>query len=779
MAEHHDHHHHHGGATDPVCGMRVDPATAKASAEHRGLTYYFCCEGCRTKFAAEPEKYLKSTEAAAAPAGPAPKGTLYTCPMHPDVVQHGPGACPLCGMALEPMGVSAETEPNHELIDFTHRFSIALPLALALLVLDMSRHLFGVDLLPFASARQQQWLELLLASPVVLWCGAPFFARGMASLRSGHLNMFTLIALGTGTAFLYSLVATLLPWLFPPTMRSDHGLVPVYFEAAAVIVALVLLGQLLELRARERTGTAIRALLDLAPKTALLVGSDGATKTVPLSAVKTGQILRVRPGDKVPIDGIVVAGASAVDESMLTGEPLPVEKRQGDQITGGTLNGRGSFDLKVARTGQETTLAQIVAMVAAAQRSRADIQRLADRASGYFVPAVVGAALLTFLGWSFFGPSPALAYGLVAAVSVLIIACPCALGLATPISIMVATGRGAQSGVLVRDANALERLASVTQLVVDKTGTLTEGKPALTNVVPAPGFAEDDILRLAAGLEAGSGHPLAAAILEGAAARGVKAGHAHDFESVTGEGVRGTIGGKRIALGNAALMRSAGADPSGLAAEADAFRAKGETVMFLSVEAKLAGFLTVADRLKPSAPEAIAALHDLGLKLVMATGDSEATAKTVAKALSIDDVRADLKPGDKQAVIRALQQAGATVAMAGDGINDAPALAAADVGIAMGGGADIAVESAGLTLLRGDLRGVVAAVRLARATLRNIKQNLGFAFAYNLLGVPIAAGVLYPVSGILLSPMIAAAAMSLSSVSVIGNALRLRDLKLR
>ncbi|MEG6510064.1 copper-translocating P-type ATPase [Methyloligella sp. 2.7D] len=717
-----------------------------------------------------------------APAGPMPKGTLYTCPMHPEIVQEGPGTCPICGMALEPMGIPDEDAENPELKDFTRRLIVATPLALALLVLDMSQHLFGIDLLPMVSVRGEQWLHLALATPVVLWCGAPFFARGIASLRTGNLNMFTLIALGTGAAFLYSLVATLLPGLFPPAMRAETGFVPVYYEAAAVIIALVLLGQVLELRARERTGSAIRALLDLAPKTALLVEDGSKTRTVQLAEVKAGDILRVRPGDKVPIDGALIEGHSSVDESMLTGEPVPVEKSQGDEVTGGTLNGSGSFDMKVERTGEATTLAQVVAMVAAAQRSRADIQRLADKAASYFVPAVIAVAVIAFIAWLTFGPSPALAYALVAAVSVLIIACPCALGLATPISIMVATGRGAQSGVLVRDANSLERLADVDVLVIDKTGTLTEGKPALTGLEPAEGFTEETLLKSAASLEAGSEHPLGAAILTAAEERGLKLDKVTGFDSVTGQGVTGKIGRKSFALGNTALLQATGIDldkAKALVEKAEARRAKGETVVFLASGKELAGFLAVADPIKPSSADAIAALHKLGLRLVMATGDTETTAKAVAAELGIDEVRAGLAPGDKRQMILDLRKGGAKVAMAGDGINDAPALAEADVGIAMGTGADIAMESAGLTLLSGDLQGVVAGVKLARATLRNIKQNLLFAFGYNSLGVPIAAGILYPAFGILLSPIIAAAAMSFSSVSVIGNALRLRNLKLR
>ncbi len=758
-------------ATDPVCGMMVDPHAGKPSAEHGGHTYHFCSEGCRINFTKDPERYLdKKGEPE-----PLPLGTLYTCPMHPQIVQEGPGPCPICGMALEPMGALPEDTDNPELIDFTRRLWVAAPLALALLALDMGAHVFGVDLLPFVSPEAQQWLKLILAIPAVLWSGWPFFVRGFLSIRSGWLNMFTLIGLGTGAAFLYSVLAVAAPGLFPPSMADAHGLIPTYFEAAAVIVALVLLGQVLELRAREKTGGAIRALLDLAPKTALRVLKDGKTETVPLASVEVGDVLRVRPGDKIPIDGTVIDGRSAVDESMLTGEPIPVEKTTGDGVTGGTLNGTGSFDMRVDRTGAETTLSQVVAMVASAQRSRAPIQALADTVAGYFVPAVILVAILAFVAWYLLGPAPQLAHALVAAVTVLIIACPCALGLATPISIMVATGRGAQAGVLVRNAAALERLAAVNTLVIDKTGTLTEGKPALTGVEIAPGFEPDEVLRMAAALEAGSEHPLAAAILRGAEQRGLKLEKVGGFEAVTGQGVTGRIGERKVLLGNQRLMEAAGIDVAPLAASAEGRRKDGETVMFLGAGGKLAGFVAVTDPIKATAAEAIAKLHELGLKIVMATGDNETTAKAVAARLGIDAVRAGLRPEDKLKIIEGLQQKGEVVAMAGDGINDAPALARADVGIAMGTGADVAMESAGLTLLKGDLRGVVRAVKLARATMRNIKQNLFFAFVYNALGVPIAAGVLYPAFGLLLSPIIAAAAMSFSSVSVVGNALRLRN----
>ena len=763
-------------AIDPVCGMTVDPNAGKPSYQHGAHTYHFCSEGCRSKFAADPSRYLDKR----GEPEPLPQGTLYTCPMHPQIVQEGPGPCPICGMALEPMGVAPEHEHggNAELVDFTRRLWIAVPLSLALVALDMGSHVFCVRLLPFLSPQAEQWLKLALATPVVLWCGWPFFVRGFASLRSGWLNMFTLIALGTGAAYLYSLVATLAPGLFPAAMQDAHGLIPTYFEAAAVIVALVLLGQVLELRAREKTGGAIRALLDLAPKTALRMLKDGKIETVELASVKVGDVLRVRPGDKVPIDGTVIEGRSSVDESLLTGEPVPVEKEAGDRVTGGTLNGTGSFDMRVDRTGAETTLAQVVAMVADAQRSRAPIQALADTVSGYFVPTVIAVSVIAFLAWLLFGPPPQLAYALVAAVAVLIIACPCALGLATPISIMVATGRGAQAGVLVRNAAALERLAAVDTIVVDKTGTLTLGKPTLTAVEAAQGFSDDDVLKFAAAIEAGSEHPLAAAILQGEEQRGLKLVKAESFASVTGQGVKGRVDGKEVLFGNQRLMQGAGIEAAPLASRAEAMRKDGQTVMFLAVDGKLAGLLAVADPIKPTATEAIAKLHALGLKIVMATGDNETTAKAVAAKLGIDEVRAGLRPEDKLTLIDGLQRQGKIVAMAGDGINDAPALAKADVGIAMGSGADVAMESAGLTLLKGDLRGVVRAVNLARATMRNIKQNLFFAFVYNALGVPIAAGVLYPFFGITLSPIIAAAAMSLSSVSVVGNALRLRNIDL-
>lgn len=765
-------------SVDPVCGMKVDLHAGKPSADHDGTTYHFCSDGCREKFIADTDRYLNSVPASEA----TQPGTLYTCPMHPEIVQEGPGACPICGMALEPMGIPAGDAPNEELIDFTRRLWVAVPLALIVAVIEMSGHLLGLDLLPFLSPHAKQRLLFVLATPVVLWCGWPFFVRGAQSLRTGHLNMFTLIGLGTGAAYVYSVVGTFAPGLFPQTMQDAHGLVPVYFEAAAVIIALVLLGQVLELRAREKTGGAIRALLDLAPKTALRVHDGGKTETVPLADIQVGDVLRVRPGDQVPIDGTVIDGRSQVDESMLTGEPVPVAKAQDDTVTGGTLNGTGAFDMRVDRTGAETTLSQVVNMVVEAQRSRAPIQRLADSVAGYFVPAVIAIAVIAFIVWLLVGPAPQLAHALVAAVSVLIIACPCALGLATPISIMVATGRGAQAGVLIRNAAALERLAKVDTLVVDKTGTLTEGKPTLTDVEAATGYSKTKVLSFAAALESSSEHPLAVAILKGAADQGVKVEKARDFEAVTGKGVigrvGGNIGGHAVRLGNALLMDDYRINILAVEDAVSRLRKEGKTVMYVAVDNRLAGIVAVADPIRESAKESVAALHGLGLRLVMATGDNITTAQSVADQLGVDEVHAGMTPGDKLELVERLKKEGAVVAMAGDGINDAPALAKADVGIAMGTGADVAVESADMTLLRSDLRGVARGVKLSLATMANIKQNLFFAFFYNAIGVPIAAGVLYPVAGIVLSPMIAAAAMSLSSVSVVGNALRLRRVEL-
>ncbi|WP_457150050.1 heavy metal translocating P-type ATPase [Mesorhizobium sp. P5_C1] len=785
---HSDHHHHaHDGCCtakaaageaavvrDPVCGMTVDPATAKHFVRHQGQDFYFCSAGCKAKFEAEPQKYLGDR---AAPQ-PMPKGTQYTCPMHPEIIRDKPGSCPICGMALEPMGVPTGDEgPNPELVDFTRRFWVSAALSLPLLIVAMAPML-GLTFEAVVDDRTMVWLELALASPVVLWAAQPFFHRGWDSLVNRSPNMWTLISLGVGAAYLYSVVATLLPDIFPHQFRSHGGAVPVYFEAAAVIVALVFLGQVLELRAREKTGSAIRALLDLAPKTARLIGSDGSEGDVPLDAVKVGDRLRIRPGDAVPVDGTVLEGRSSLDESMITGEPLPVEKAEGDTLTAGTLNKNGSLILRAERIGAETTLARIVELVAKAQRSRAPIQGLADRVSFYFVPAVVLVAIAAFVAWAVLGPEPSLIFAIVSAVSVLIIACPCALGLATPMSIMTATGRGAHAGVLIKEAAALERFASVDTLIVDKTGTLTEGRPKLTDVVAANGFSEDELLALAAGLEKGSEHPLAEAIVEGAGTRGLEIADASGFEAVTGKGVSGTVSGKKVALGNAAMMTDLGIDTASVSARAETLQTEGRTVMFVAVGDKLAGIVAVADPVKATTAEAIRALHDSGLRIVMATGDNERTAKAIARSLGIDEVRAGLLPEQKAALVEELRARSKGVAMAGDGVNDAPALAAADVGIAMGTGADVAVESAGITLVKGDLNGIVRARTLAQATIRNIRQNLFFAFLYNVLGVPVAAGVLYPLTGTLLSPMLAAAAMSLSSVSVISNALRLRALKL-
>ncbi|MDX8458723.1 heavy metal translocating P-type ATPase [Mesorhizobium humile] len=759
-------------ATDPVCGMSVDRASAKHFVRHEGQGFYFCSAGCKGKFEAEPAKYL----AGRPEPQPMPKGTQYTCPMHPEIVRDKPGSCPICGMALEPMGVpTGEEGPNPELVDFTRRFWVSAALSVPLLVIAMAPML-GFSFENLIDGRTKTWVELALASPVVLWAAFPFFHRGWESILNRSPNMWTLISLGVGAAYLFSLVATLFPGVFPHQFRGHDGAVPVYFEAAAVIVALVFLGQVLELRARERTGSAIRALLDLAPKTARLIGADGSENDVPLDSVKTGDKLRIRPGDAVPVDGTVLEGRSAIDESMITGEPLPVEKTEGDTLTGGTLNKNGSLVMRAEKVGAETTLSRIVEMVAKAQRSRAPIQGLADRVSFYFVPAVVLVAIIAFIAWAVLGPQPSLIFAIVSAVSVLIIACPCALGLATPMSIMTATGRGAHAGVLIKEAAALERFASVDTLIVDKTGTLTEGKPQLTDVVAAGGIDENELLGLAAALEKGSEHPLAEAIVEGAAARGLKLADAVDFEAVTGKGVSGTVSGRKVALGNAAMMVDLGVGTSG--ADTEALQAEGKTAMFVAVDGGLAGIVAVADPVKATTAEAIKALHDKGLRIIMATGDNERTAKAIAGKLGIDEVRAGLLPDEKGALVEELRAKGAAVAMAGDGVNDAPALAGADVGIAMGTGADVAVESAGITLVKGDLNGIVRARTLAQATIRNIRQNLFFAFLYNVLGVPVAAGVLYPLTGTLLSPMLAAAAMSLSSVSVITNALRLRTLKL-
>ncbi len=779
-------------AKDPVCGMSVDPATAKHKTEHAGTAYYFCRAGCRTKFVADPARYLAKPaqghahdhgqsahhagHTAAANTKPQAADAIYTCPMHPEVRQVGPGNCPICGMALEPETVTADTGPNPELIDMTRRFWIGAALTLPVLALEMGGHLTNLHML--LGQQISNWLQFLFATPVVLWAGWPLLLRGWQSVQSRNLNMFTLIAMGTGVAWVYSVVATAVPGVFPPAFRGPDGAVGIYFEAAAVITVLVLLGQVLELKARERTSGAIRALLDLAPKTARRVGADGTDEEVALDDVHAGDRLRVRPGDKVPVDGTVVEGRSAVDEAMVTGESLPVAKAPGDKVIGGTINQTGSFVMSAERVGRETMLAQIVQMVAEAQRSRAPVQRLADKVSGWFVPAVVAIAAAAFVVWSLVGPEPRFVYGLIAAVAVLIIACPCALGLATPMSIMVGVGRGAMAGVLIKNAEALERFEKVDTLVIDKTGTLTEGKPKVTTVVSAVGIAADELLRLSASLERGSEHPLAAAIVQAAAERKLALATATDFNSPTGKGVAGTIEGKRVALGNARLLADLGIDGDPLEARADALRAEGATVVSVAIESRLAGLIAVADPVKDTTPEALAALKADGIRIVMLTGDNRRTAEAVAKALGIAEVEAEILPEDKGKVVKRLREQGRVVAMAGDGVNDAPALAAADVGIAMGTGTDVAMESAGVTLVKGDLVGLVRARRLSRAVMRNIRQNLFFAFFYNAAGVPVAAGVLYPLFGLLLSPIIAAAAMSLSSVSVIGNALRLRAIRL-
>jgi P-type Cu+ transporter len=754
---------------DPVCHMQVDPATAKAKHEHNGRTYYFCCTHCQEKFKADPRKYLEPRPEPAPE--PAPAGAIYTCPMHPEVRQDHPGACPLCGMGLEPLTVSAAEEENPELKDMRRRFWISAALTAPVLVIAMGG-MFG----PLHGLIPMEWvnrIQFALATPVVLWAGWPFFERGWASLVHRSLNMFTLIAIGTGAAYIYSLVATLAPGLLPASFRGPDGETAVYFEAAAIITTLVLLGQVLELRARSQTSSAIRELLNLAPPVARRIARDGSEEEIPLDRIQPGDRLRVRPGDKVPVDGVIIEGSSSVDESMISGEPIPVEKTAGNRVTAGTVNGTGGFVMKAEHVGSETLLARIVQMVSEAQRSRAPVQRLADAVAGWFVPAVVLAAALTFAVWAIAGPPPRLAHALVNAVAVLIIACPCALGLATPMAVMVGVGRGARAGVLIRNAEALEVLEKVDTLVVDKTGTLTEGRPTLVTVMPAEGWSEPDLLRLAAGLEQSSEHPLAAAIVGGARRRGVEPARASAFESLTGKGVVGTVEGRRVELGNPALV-----DPGPLAEDAESLRRQGQTVMFVAVDGRLGGMVGVADPIRESTPEAIRKLHEDGIRIVMVTGDSRATAEAVARELGIDEVHAGVLPDAKGAIVRELQKQGRKVAMAGDGVNDAPALAAADVGIAMGTGTDVAIQSAPITLVKGDLRGIVRARRLSRATMRNIRQNLFFAFLYNSLGVPIAAGVLYPVFGLLLSPVIASAAMTFSSVSVITNALRLRKAEL-
>ncbi len=801
-------------ATDPVCGMSVNPESAAGSFEYKDHTYYFCSAHCLQKFRQAPERFISAEQSSAKPDVPVsstatdeaaytcpmhpevrqdkpsscpkcgmalepvivgtPKEKVqYTCPMHPQIIRDAPGFCPICGMALEPLTVSAEAE-NAELIDMKRRFWISTALTLPLVILAMTEFLPGDPLRTAVGPSATTWLSLLFATPVVLWGGWPFFVRAWYSVVNRTLNMFTLIGLGVAVAYVYSVIAAMVPHIFPASFRDMHGNVPVYFEAAAVITTLVLLGQVLELKARSSTSAAIKALLGLAPKNARRINADGGEHDVPLDQVNKGDHLRVRPGEKIPVDGVVLEGNSSVDESMVTGEPIPVEKKPGDRVVGATVNGTGSLVMQAERVGSETLLSQIVRMVAEAQRSRAPIQKLADLVSGYFVPAVILIAVLTFIVWALVGPEPRMAYAIINAVAVLIIACPCALGLATPMSIMVATGKGAQAGVLFKNAEAIEVLREIDTIVVDKTGTLTEGKPKLVTVAPADGLDEQELLKFAASLERGSEHPLAAAIVSGAEEKGVPLIKTESFESITGKGVVGKLDGHTIALGNRALFEQLAIEAGRLTENAEQFRADGQTVMFLGIDGKAAGLIGVADPIKESTPDAIRQLHQQGIKVVMLTGDSRTTAEAVARKLNIDEVVAEVLPKQKAEIVKRFQSEGRKVAMAGDGINDAPALAQAQVGIAMGTGTDVAMQSAGVTLVKGDLRGIVRAIRLSRATMRNIKENLFFAFIYNALGVPIAAGVLYPVVGLLLSPMIAAAAMSFSSVSVIGNALRLR-----
>jgi Cu+-exporting ATPase len=763
-----------GKVLDPVCGMTVDPATSKHRFDYQGRTYHFCSAGCRTKFAAAPETYLDKSKTA--PKEPVPEGTVYTCPMHPEIRRIGPGSCPICGMALEPEVATLDAAPNPELADMTRRFWIGLVFALPAVVLEMGGHLVGGH--GWIDPTLSNWIQLVSATPVVIWAGWPFFVRGWQSLVTRNLNMFTLIAMGTGVAYVYSVVATVAPQVFPPAFRGHDGAVAVYFEAAAVITVLVLLGQVLELRAREATSGAIKALLDLAPKTARLVAEDGTDHEVPLDGLDVGDRLRVRPGEKVPVDGVILEGRSSVDESLVTGESMPVTKETGAKVIAGTLNQSGSFVMQAEKVGRDTVLSQIVQMVAQAQRSRAPIQRLADQVAGWFVPAVIVAALVAFVVWAMVGPEPRLAFGLVAAVSVLIIACPCALGLATPMSIMVGVGRGAQVGVLIKNAEAIERMEKIDTLVVDKTGTLTEGKPKVVSIVTSPEFGEEDLLRFAASVERASEHPLADAIVRAAKERNLVLANVEEFDSPTGKGVTGKIDGNNVLLGNVGYLQSLGVETRSMEAQAEALRGDGATVINIAIDGKLAGLFAIADPIKPSTPDALRALAADGIKVIMLTGDNRTTANAVAKRLGISEVEAEVLPDQKSAVVSKLQKAGRIVAMAGDGINDAPALAAAEVGIAMGTGTDVAMESAGVTLLKGDLGGIVRARLLSEATMANIRQNLFFAFIYNAAGIPIAAGVLYPMFGLLLSPIIAAAAMALSSVSVVGNALRLRMAKL-
>ena len=779
-AEHHHGCHHENApadrAVDPVCGMTVDPHTAEHRADHHGHTYYFCSADCRTKFISDPQKYLGPRQPE-----PVAEGTIYTCPMHPQIRQVGPGSCPICGMALEPELAGSDTGPNPELVDMTRRFWIGLVLTIPVFVLEMGAHIAGAH--NWIDQTLSNYVQFAFATPVVLWAGWPFFVRGWQSLLTRNLNMFTLIAMGTGVAYAYSLIATFVPGIFPQAFRGAHGgahggAPSTYFEAASVITALVLMGQVLELRAREATSGAIRALLDLAPKTARRVKDDGSDEEVSLDDIHAGDRLRVRPGDKVPVDGVVLEGRSAIDESMITGESMPVTREKDSPVIGGTLNKSGSFIMRADKIGRDTLLSQIVQMVASAQRSRAPIQRLADQVSAWFVPAVIAVAIAAFAAWAVFGPEPRFAYGLVAAVSVLIIACPCALGLATPMSIMVGVGRGAQAGVLIKNAEALERMEKIDTLVIDKTGTLTEGRPKVVAVRPASGLDEAQVLKLAASVERGSEHPLAAAILAAAAERKLQLLPASDFDSPAGRGVTGTVEGKKIVLGNARFLAELNIDTSSLGREAEYLRGDGATAIFLAVDGNTVGVIAVADPIKQTTPDALKALAADRIRVVMLTGDNRTTAQAVARKLGISEVEAEVLPDQKSAVVEKLRREGRAVAMAGDGVNDAPALAAAEVGIAMGTGSDVAIESAGVTLLKGDLTGIVKARVLSQAVMRNIRQNLFFAFIYNALGVPVAAGVLYPAFGLLLSPIIAAAAMALSSVSVIGNALRLRAIRL-
>ena len=758
-----------GSTTDPVCGMMVDPATTPHIATHSGKHHYFCSAGCLAKFEADPDLYAAKSEPTAADA---PEGAIWTCPMHPEIQRPGPGSCPICGMALEPVMPTASGGPSEEYRDMRRRFWIGLLLALPVVALEMGGHLTGLH--QYVGRQTNNWVQMLLATPVVLWAGWPFFERAWLSIRNKSLNMFTLIAMGTGVAWGYSMIAAILPQIFPAAFRAADGSVAVYFEAAAVITVLVLLGQVLELRARETTSGAIRALLDLTPKLARRVRSDGSDEEVALEEVAVGDMLRIRPGEKVPVDGIVVEGRGTVDESMVTGESMPVTKAAGAALIGGTINQTGGLLMRSEKVGRDTMLARIVQMVADAQRSRAPIQRLADTVSGWFVPGVIVVAIVAFVVWSLLGPAPAMAYGLIAAVSVLIIACPCALGLATPMSIMVGVGRGAEAGVLIKNAEALERMEKVDTLVVDKTGTLTEGRPSVVAIEVAGGFEEQDLLRIAASLERSSEHPLAAAIVKAAEDRGLALVEPSGADQPVGKGIVGVVDDKAIVLGNASFLEEYDVDLGALTEAADRLRTDGATAIYIAVNGKAAGVIAIADPVKETTGDALAALREAGIKVIMLTGDNRVTAEAIARRLGIDNVEADVLPDQKSAVVQRLREEGRIVAMAGDGVNDAPALAAADVGIAMGSGTDVAIESAGVTLLRGDLLGIVRARHLSHATMANIRQNLFFAFAYNVAGIPVAAGVLYPIFGLLLSPVIAAAAMALSSVSVIANSLRLR-----